>query len=167
VLRKVTLVLMGTLLTLVLVPSVAGAQEYPPSGGTLGVDASTVAAGGSLTISGDGCASSATVTFAVAGAAAGSTTADSAGAFSGSVAIPSSASGDVEVTASCAGPKGESVVLTATVAVTAAGSGSTLPRTGSSSSFPTVAVALVLLCVGAAFVVATRRRRALARTDSK
>jgi LPXTG-motif cell wall-anchored protein len=110
-----------------------------------------------------GCASSATVDFAVAGAAAGSPTADSAGAFSGSVTIPSTASGDVDVTATCAGPEGEAVVLNATVTITAAAGatdGGTLPRTGSSDSFPTVGVALVLLCIGAAFVVATRRRSA-------
>src|SRR6266550_2306835 len=165
-LRKVTLVLMGTLLALILLPSAASAQQYPPSGGSLGVDSSTVSAGGTLTISGDGCASSATVDFAVAGASAGSATADSGGAFSGAVTIPSSASGSVDVTATCAGPRGETVVLTATVTVTAAAADSTLPRTGSSSSFPSVAVALVLLCVGAAFVVATRRR-AVARTSSK
>ena len=165
-LRKVTLVLMGTLLALILLPSAASAQQYPPSGGSLGVDSSTVSAGGTLTISGDGCASSATVDFAVAGASAGSATADSGGAFSGAVTIPSNASGSVDVTATCAGPQGETVVLTATVTVTAAASGSSLPHTGSSSSFPSVAVALVLLCVGAAFVVATRRR-ALARTSSK
>ncbi len=164
-LRKGTLVLIGTLLALILLPSAASAQHYPPSGGSLGVASSTVSAGGKLAISGNGCASSATVDFAVAGASAGSATADSSGAFSGSVTIPSSASGSVDVTATCAGPQGESVVLTATVTVTAAGS-STLPRTGSSSSFPSVAVALVLLCVGAAFVVATRRR-AVARTSSK
>jgi LPXTG-motif cell wall-anchored protein len=165
VLRKLAVVLSGTVLALMLLPSAAFAQQdYVPAGGALGVSASEVSAGGSLTISGDGCASSATVDFAVAGAAAGSTTADASGVFSGDVTIPNGASGPVDVTATCAGPDGESVVLTATVNVAAAGTGTgSLPRTGSSSSFPTVAVALILLCVGAAFVVATRRR-AVSRT---
>src|SRR3954470_14043169 len=83
VLRKVTLVLMGALLALVLGSSAAGAQEYPPSGGSLGVDSSTVSAGGTLTISGDGCASSATVDFAVEGAAAGTGHAQQHGGLSG------------------------------------------------------------------------------------
>ena len=171
--RKLAVVLTGTTLALFLLTSTAHAQEgdYPPQGGALGVSASEVSPGGSLTISGDGCASSANVDFAVEGAAAGSTAADSSGVFSGSVAIPSSASGDVDVTATCPGPEGEDVVLTATVTVAAAGTGTgtdtgALPRTGSSNSFPTVGVALVLLCIGAAFVVATRRRSTARATTS-
>lgn len=129
--------------------------EYPPASGSLHVSSGTVAAGKSVSVSGTGCAADSTVTFAVGGTAAGSTTADSTGAFSGSVTVPSSASGTVTITATCSDPTGAPLVLTATVTVTSSGG---LPFTGSSSTMPGIALAVVLLCVGSAFIVAVRRR---------
>jgi hypothetical protein len=159
VLRKLTLTAMVAAVGAMFVAAPAWAQ-YPPSSGSLHVGSSTVGAGGALSISGSGCAADGSVTFAVSGTAAGSTTADGTGAFTGSVTIPSGASGSVAVTATCDDSTGAPLVLTATVTVS---SGGGLPFTGSSSTMPGLALAVVLLCVGSAFIVAVRRRSTRSR----
>lgn len=151
--RKVTLLLVGVSMSLFALAAPAIAADYPPTSGSLTVGSSTAAPGGTVSASGAGCAADASLTFAVAGAGAGSTTADATGAFSGNVAIPSSASGAVDVTATCTTASGATQVLSATVTITTSG----LPRTGS-NTFPTVELALVLLCLGSVSVVAVRRR---------
>jgi hypothetical protein len=133
------------------VPAIAA--DYPPTSGSLTVDSNTAAPGGTITAAGVGCAAEARVAFAVASAGAGSTTADTAGAFSGTLTIPSSVSGVVEVTSTCPTPSGTMQVLGATITITTAG----LPRTGA-DTFPAVGFGLVVLCVGSASVVAARRR---------
>jgi hypothetical protein len=161
VLRKLILTVIAAAIGVFLLAAPAWA-EYPPSSGNLHVGSSTVGAGGKVAISGSGCAADGTVSFAVAGTAAGSTTADSTGAFSGSVTVPSGSSGSVAVTATCTDPTGAPLVLTATVTVS---SGGGLPFTGSSSTVPGVALAVVLLCVGSAFIVAVRRRSTRSRVE--
>jgi hypothetical protein len=127
--------------------------EYPPSSGTLHVSSGTVAAGGAVSVSGTGCAAGGTVTFTIGSTSVGTTTADGTGAFSGTVTVPSGSTGTVTITSTCNDPTGAPLVLTATVTVTGG-----LPFTGSSSTVPGVALAVVLLCVGSAFIVAMRRR---------
>ena len=136
--------------------------SYPPATGNLTVSSGTAAAGGAVTVSGSGCAPSTTVDFTVGSASAGSTTADASGGFSASVTLPTSASGTVTVNSTCTDPTGGSLVLSANVTISG-----TLPKTGASGTSPMVAIALIALCVGSAFVVAARRRStARARTST-
>jgi LPXTG-motif cell wall-anchored protein len=158
-LRKQMFIVIGALFGTLLFAAPAFAA-YPPASGALTVGSSKAAAGGSVTVSGTGCAADASVALTVSSASAGTATADSTGAFSASVKIPSTATGSVDVSASCLDVSGNSVVLTATVTVSG-----TLPKTGASHTSPTVVIALLALCLGAAFVVATRRR-SIARANA-
>jgi len=144
----------GALLLVAAVP--AAAQEYPPTTRSLNVSSGTVAPGGSVTVSGTGCASAAAVALAVDGAAAGTATADAGGAFSAPVTVPSGASGSVEITATCDEADGGVLTLTATVSIQSAGGG--LPFTGASSTFPTTLAALGVLVLGTGLVLVARRR---------
>lgn len=150
------MVLTGVFAALLMLPVAAHAQEYPPSSGDLEVPSDTAEPGGAVTISGSGYAPNTTVTITVNGVQVATVTTDGTGAFTATITLPTGVTGDVEIAATGTGADGETRVLSATVTV--AGDGSTLPRTGSSGTFPAVGMALVLLCMGAAFVVATRRR---------
>jgi len=162
--RQKGMVLMGRLIRsmivtaalLLLAAAPAAAQEYPPTGGNLNVSSGTVDPGGSVTVSGTGCAPSANVALAVDDAAAGSTTADNDGAFSHPVEVPSNASGSVELTATCDEADGGVLELTATVSIQSAGGG--IPFTGASNVFPTTLAALGILVLGTGFVIVARRR---------
>ncbi|MEZ5207939.1 MAG: DUF4012 domain-containing protein [Acidimicrobiales bacterium] len=124
--------------------------QYDPA--VLSVSPANVAPGGDVTVSGSGCASGDAVTIAVAGAST-TTTAGAGGAFSATVKAPSTA-GTYTVTATCGVE-----VLSATLTVGAATTGSgALPVTGSSSTGPLAAGAIVLVAAGAALVAVSRRR---------
>lgn len=138
-------------------PATPGAaQQYPPTGGTLGVSSGTAAPGGSITVSGSGCAPVTDVAFAVDEAPAGDTTSDTAGAFSDEVTMPSDASGSVEVSATCDEADGGVLVLAANVSIQATEGG--MPFTGASNTFPTMLGALGVLVLGATLVLLARRR---------
>ena len=151
--RKIAVLLAGFCIGVLALAAPATAVDYPPMSGSLTVSSSTAAPGGTVSAAGAGCAADASVAFAVGGVSAGSPTADATGAFPGTVTIPSSASGAVNVTSTCTTTSGAPQVLSATVSIKTSG----LPGTGK-KTFPTVGLALVLLCLGSAAVVAARRR---------
>ncbi len=143
--------------TLMSVP--AFAQDYPGEPSPLEVSDSTVSAGGTTTLSGSGCGADEAVSITLAGDEIGSTTADSTGAFSAAVTIPSSTpAGTYTLAASCGG----SVVGTTTITVSGSGSGaesgSTLPFTGA-NVLPGLGIGLGLVVAGGVLLWSVRRRR--------
>jgi LPXTG-motif cell wall-anchored protein len=140
---------------------------YPPQVGGLTVSATTLVAGGTLTISGGGFAPgcSATITVAVAGLGVVrslTATANSSGMISAGLTL--STVGTNTVTVSCAAPNGAPRVLSATVVVSApAASG--LPNTGSNILSPLI-LGGVLVLGGAGVIAAARRRRRRGNAES-
>lgn len=138
--------------------------QYPPGKCQLLLSRSVVGVGGSVGVSGAGFLSGAQVVVRAAGVSLGTVSADAGGSFSTDVVIPASvAPGTHEVSASGAAPGGGTQVLSASLTVTGAGTqtaglGDSLPRTGSDGLGSLTPLATVLLVVGSAAVVATRRR---------
>ena len=133
--------------------SPAGAQNY---GGCMAtVSDTTPTPGQTITVSGTGAAKSGAVTASLDSAVIGSGTADTAGEFSFSATIPTTASGAEELTVNCGG--GSVDVLTFTVAAAVTGSGN-LPATGSSSTLPLVGAALAAVAIGGGVLALARRR---------
>jgi len=143
--------IVATVLSLMLGAATASAQGYGT--GTLGSSTTTPGPGEPFTVTGDGCAPGADVTFAIDGQAAGSTTADSSGNFSKTLTAPA-APGTHSVTATC-GARVLSLEITVQASTT-----TPLARTGSNSTVPMTSIALVLLAVGGLLVLMARRRGA-------
>lgn len=159
---KILLVLLAPVFVLALAGE-ALAQEYPPEGGALRVDSSIVAAGGHVTVTGDGCGPDETVAIVFDEREAGSTIADGAGAFSEAVDVPSGASSGTDtITATCGTRVLSTDVTVASAEGEAAGGGTPgagdLPRTDSDNSVSLVWLGLAALAFGTAAVVFARRR---------
>ncbi len=164
-------VLMGALAVapVVALSTGAGAQAYPPSACTVGTSQVDVTPGQTITISISGFAPSTQVNLALDGQAIGSLTTDGSGSGSGSFTVPSnlspgthtlSASGDSGVGGTC-DPSTTLTVAGAAAGARAAGGGA-LAFTGS-DTLPFVWIGLAALTIGAALVIAVRRRAATRR----
>lgn len=140
------------------VPAIAQTGQYPPGRAELEVSSSSVAPGGSLTVSGDGFrpGSSVAIDLFSDPVRLATVTADATGGINTAVTIPTTTSaGQHTIEASGVTPAGEALVLSATITV-----GGDLVRTGSSSTAPLTAAGAGLVLLGAAALVVTRRRRA-------
>ena len=137
----------------VAVASPAGAQNY--GGCTATVSDTTPTPGQVVTISGTGAALSGAVTASLDGAEIGAGTADTAGEFSFSATIPTTATGSETLSVDCGGGSVDSAVLTVTATV---GGSDTLPATGSSSPLPLAGAAVAALAIGGGAIVIARRR---------
>lgn len=140
--------------------------QYPPGKCQLRLTRSVVAAGDTVGVAGDGFAPGAQVRVAAAGVTLATVAADAGGSFATDVRIPAStAPGLHDVTAAGAGAGGGTQVLSASLTVTGAsrsdtaGLGPSLPRTGGDGIVPMTLAGAGLLALGAASVVAARRRR--------
>ena len=129
----------------------AGAQNY--GGCAAAVSDTTPTAGQTVTVTGTGADAAGTVTASLGSTVIGSGTADADGAFSFSATVPTSATGTQTVSVDCGA--GAAV---AGVTLTVAAAGGTIPRTGSSSTLPMTAVALVSLALGGLALTAARKR---------
>lgn len=138
----------------------AAAQQYPPTAEDLTVSDNTVAPGQTITVS--GCCFTGTVDITIESAPQllGSADADASGVFRLEVIIP----GDIEAGIHSLKATGEAadgsgtLVLSATVHVTEAGSGVTgLAFTGKSTG-SLVRLAVALVVVGGILVAVVRRR---------
>jgi hypothetical protein len=139
----------------------SAAPGYPPSTGTLTVSTTTVAPGGTDTASGSGCSAGSAVTLSlVPGGTVSTTTANLSGDFTDTVTIPSStATGSYTLQATCIGPNGGTLSLSAAITVQ-----TSLPFTGANVILP-IGIAVVLLVIGSlALVFARRRPRHAARS---
>lgn len=139
----------------------AGAQNYGGCNAT--VSDTTPSAGQSVTVSGTGAEPDGTVTASLDGAQIGSGTASSAGAFSFSATVPSSASGSETLSVSCV-DSGTSSVLSLTLTVGAAAG--EIARTGANSTLPMTELALASLVVGGLVLGAARMRRRAVQKSS-
>jgi LPXTG-motif cell wall-anchored protein len=169
---------------LTLLGAPAYAQDYPPASDEgLTVSESTVRAGETITVSGDGAEPGATVTFrlvksssalgaskvllagsrlaalvrpqAQSSVSLGSTTADDDGSFSATLTIPSTTdAGTYTLIASSGGE----VLSTATIRVLAAAGTGALPFTGADVA-PGLAIGATLIVAGGLLLLAVRRRR--------
>jgi LPXTG-motif cell wall-anchored protein len=157
------------LMTLLVVGPTADAQttscpsqpSYAPSRGTATVNTTTVAPGGTVTISGGGFRAGSTVVIHLVpgGTRVGTATAGADCRFTATVTIPTGVLGtQFSLEASGVDPSGNALVVGATINV--AGAGGALPTTGSSSTQPLTMAGIGLVLIGAAAVVVVRRRRA-------
>ena len=148
-----------TLLGLVTTAPASFAQAYPPPAVGVGVSASIVAPGGTVTVTGHGCAGGSTVDItltapAQATVSLGSTTADSSGAYSTTVTIPSNTRpGTYQLVATCG-----SVSMSTQLIVRSAAAKGPLPTTGA-NAVAYLIVALILIGGGTFVVLASRKRR--------
>jgi hypothetical protein len=188
--RRLKLVCAASIAVLALVaPGVASAQQYPLEERALVISASSVAAGGSVTIGGTGCLPNSEVEVGIGGEefgeALGTTMTDGAGAFEATVVIPADfPAGEYDLLAFCLAADGETeLVFSAALTVTAPGTGptattvpredgaaaprtltpaapgATLPRTGPDSAMPIAQVAVAMLAVGSVMTALVWRRR--------
>lgn len=142
--------------------SVARADSYPPSGvgvvaGTL--SASSVADGGSVTLSGGGFKSGSALQLTLDGVVKGTTSAGSAGRFSAVFLVKGV--GLHALAASGLEPDGRVRVVTASVTVTAAqgtGAGGGLPTTGAHVAMGLLG-GLGLVVTGSTLILLARARR--------
>lgn len=165
----------GTGLLLLGPSALAASPAYPPGAPQLSVSATSIVAGGSVTVTGTGFlpGSGASVTWTGSGAlgAGGrvpgmvvggfrmgtrALTADGSGVISTSVRLVSV--GDHTITLAGTAADGTPVSLSASVAVTAAGAGAPLPHTGAPLLMYT-AVGLALVLLGGLVLAAVRKRR--------
>jgi len=148
-----------TLLGLMATAPASFGQAYPPPATGVGVSASIVSPGGSVTVTGHGCPASSTVDItltapAQATVSLGSTTADTTGAFSTTVTIPSDTRpGTYQLVATC-----ESVSMSTQLIVRSAAAQGPLPTTGADVSGYLIG-ALILIGGGTFVVLASRKRR--------
>lgn len=159
--RALTLLL--TAVAVALVPTAALAQEYPSETAPLSVSTTSVVPGGDVTISGDGFAPGATISFELQSdpISLGSTEADASGAFTATVTIPSSVEpGTHMIVASGESASGGVRVLSVEVTVTGEGdeAGGELPVTGASGAAVLVGLALLAISAGTLVVRAARRK---------
>ena len=166
----------GAVVMAVFMPVTAAAQvEYPPGAVSLTITPSTVAPGGTVTVTAAGCEVGVDLTVSVDGTSISTTAVCTAGASAGfrrvevaagntasaSFAAPTAA-GTYTVRAVETGGQGRSATGTLTVAAAAATTapGGTLPSTGS-ETWPVAAVAATVLLLGFGVVLIARRRHGL------
>jgi LPXTG-motif cell wall-anchored protein len=134
--------------------AIAGAVDYPPvtsTPGTLIGQGGPV--GGNITISGTGCGAFQTVTISFNGRPVTTATTNAAGFFSSTFPVPAgTAPGQYTVSAT------NSVCVLGAVVQVDPASASRLAFTGSSSTIPTLWVAVGLLALGGGLVFVARRR---------
>lgn len=153
----------------------AGAQAYPPSACTVGTSQVNVTPGQTITVSVSGFAPSSQVNLAIDGQAIGSLTTDASGSGSGSFTVPSNLSPGTHTlsasgTAGAGGTCDPSTTLTVAgaaagppgAAAPGAGAGGALAFTGS-DTLRFFWIGFAALTVGAALVIAVRRRGATRR----
>jgi LPXTG-motif cell wall-anchored protein len=138
----------------------AGAVSMAPAGagGNYGgcnatVSDTTPSAGQVVTVTGSGAADGGAVSASFGDVEIGTGTADAQGNFSFEATIPSDASGEGGITVSCGAGRGEFPIT-----VEVAGTTGSLPRTGSESTTPMVAIGLGAVAAGAVLVGAARKR---------
>lgn len=179
--ERTILVAAAMVAALVVGAAPAGAQQYPPADDFLTVDDVTPTPGQAVTLTSGTYVEGAPVTLSIASVPSrlGTATADAAGAVSLSGVVPAEIElGAHTITATGTAPGGpltQSITITVvapggTAGGTAGGTieeggtaGGNLPKTGSDSTMPLVRVAALLLAVGGVLLLATRRRRAVAR----
>ncbi len=136
-------------------PALAG-EEYSDEDALVLSD-TTVAPGEEFTATVGVCEPGTEATFDIDGTEAGAGTANAEGQASATLTAPT-AEGTHTVTGTCIGPDGETVVLSSTLTVGAAGG--PLPATGSDSSAPLARIGFAVLVVGGLLVLVANRRRA-------
>ncbi|HEY0509139.1 MAG TPA: fibronectin type III domain-containing protein [Blastococcus sp.] len=137
--------------------------EAPKSSGALSTDkgaVSTVAVGGTVTLTGGGYQPFSTVTLVMYSTpiVLGTTVADAGGNISATVTLPAGMSGTHTLVASGVDPSGAPHNLTMAVTVGSAGEGG-LPNTGADIALPALG-GLVALAAGGGLLFAARRRAA-------
>lgn len=145
----------------------AGAVEYPPSSPTASVSSSTATPGGTVSVQSSGwqADSSVSLTLFSDPVSLGSVTADSSGAFSTTVTIPSgTAAGAHRIVLSGTDANGNAATQEIAITVTVAAGDGSLPRTGSDSP-PYILFGAGLLLVGAVLAVVARRRHTASIAD--
>ena len=148
--KKAALLFTGALALVAVLPAAAHAVDYPATSGKLDVVSLTAT---SAKISGCGFAPGAVVNVSVDGKHISATAANAEGCISETVAVSANSR---TITASGLNPAGGTLTLTAELVV----SGGTAV-TGANSGL-LLAVGLMILGVGALFVIVTRRRGAAA-----
>ena len=164
---KVVAALVGAVVAILILSTAAGAQQYPPATQSASVDKSSVASGGTVTVSGACPSANATVAFKLTPGDAnlGSTTSDAAGSYSKTVTIPSgTAAGSYQIVVTCTSVLGEVFTRNVAVSVAAAGTstgtaGTATARTGGALTIPLTIAAILLIAAGSLAVVGARRRR--------
>jgi hypothetical protein len=153
----------------VIVGNAASAQVYPPAGATFAIDPSLISCGGSVTATGSGWQAGATITLTLASdpQTVGTAVVASDGTFNSTFTPPSTLDeGAHTVTASGTAANGLHTDLSTTLTVRscpAAGAvpvrGGALAFTGSDNTGLIVAIAVLLLLLGAVLTIAAARRR--------
>jgi hypothetical protein len=169
-------VLIGAVALSLLLVSPASAQTGYEGGGTITCNPATLQVGQQTTCTATGYAAGETVIFTLGGAQVASGTAGADGTVTVTFAIPNgTALGPHSVTATGEGGDGDTLVLSTTITVVAAGtqvatpgstSGGGLPATGSNSIGWSQA-ALMLIAVGGLLVLASSKQRRSHREETK
>jgi len=162
--RKV-LVVAACAVTGLLVVAGPASAAYPPDAPSIGTSSSSVANGGSTTVSGTGWEPGATISLTIASTpqSLGTASVQSDGTFSKDVTLPCVDSGTHTISASGTSSSGTANTASTTITVTGScnpGSG-TLPHTGSDAG-PVLTLAAGLVLLGAVLVIVLSRRRAAA-----
>lgn len=148
-------------ITLVMFSGVASAQYGGP-------DVVPVVQGESISVTGDGCAAGATVTFTITSGSyssdVGTTVANDDGTYTTTITVPADTPpGSATATATCEGPNGETVTKVLGLEVSAAAAApvasGALPRTGSDNTQTLVGVGAGFLLLGGTLAIGARRTR--------
>ncbi|MEJ5255410.1 MAG: hypothetical protein WHS89_08685 [Acidimicrobiales bacterium] len=138
----------------------AHAQDYPPQPG-ITVDKPNVSPGGTVTVSGQGCSSGASVSIQFNGQTVATATAGQDGSFSASITVPAGTpAGTYQITAVNCTTQVLSTSITVGGATTPTTAPSVLPRTGSDATGTLARVGVALVAVGGLLAFAARRRTA-------
>lgn len=133
-----------------------------------GTETVTVVQGETISVTGDGCAPGATVSFEITAGSfnqdVGSTTAGSDGSYTTTITVPlATPVGSATATSTCEGPDGDTVTKALNLNVIAASSGpindGALPRTGSDNTQTLLGVGAGFLLLGGTLAVGARRTR--------
>jgi LPXTG-motif cell wall-anchored protein len=151
-------------LLLLALPAAAQAQNYTTRTGNLGVSDPTVTPGQTITVTGSGYASNASVTITMESqpVTLKTTTANASGQLNTQVTIPTNATpGNHTLRATGRSSDGGTLVLSASLVVSSGGQTGALPRTGPTSAAGLTAIGFLLAAVGGcAAAVKTRRKTA-------
>lgn len=149
--KRISSILMASAVLAVLLLPAAASAQYPPSGETLTVEDSTVAAGGRFTIGGGGFRAGSTVTIRIGSTVLGTATADSSGRFTFTGTLPrNTGAGTVTILAVGVDPSGAARSLSTALTVLPLGA------TGSNTS-TMLFIAMGLIILGGAALAFSRR----------